>query len=617
MKITIFNFFENNTLYELVNEVILKKSNDVNASDAKIKKLFQDVIVNSEKASIGQYLCHVVVHIGKYLFVASYRENFKQALIDIQEKIKSLAKKKIPNKQPTPKKGSVADLRTLFIVKEPPKRELTRPLKEPTVDFTKPENITEFNRELEEIIARLEGRVGPKEANQKASDEQIAAAIEVMKRNDQYSPNEFLDLVHKMEEASVRKMIQELKSNAEKRKLSDIDLLWTMIAGCEVKESNFEKFKTCIGNIFNAFSEEQLKASNLSPKFRNVITHNLKPKAIAEVMNKSQLKIIASNLDTADVLSDILKYIPSDDHFFFGKIAAVLPHATEPLRGTLNIIFRSFPPLEEEKRNINLITNLESLFKHYIKINEASKAELKAKSASTRAPAKRHDSPIVQYKKYHPPSTPAVESRWTEVELSEFIAELQSIQVDDHVVYLKKKFDSMDRISLIKFVERSTGTWVENLDRLWRVDKDFTGEGNQLSARNERMRIVFSHLTDEQLERASANADFLKLLTYTLDGIDGIAAEVFSAEQLALIASPTQDLNPLIYRQKHEALVKVIIKLPKENFESKIRAILPYISPRLAEGLKEVIEFRAIEFPKGVKEELLSLIKNKMENMIV
>ena len=603
MKINIFTFFSNNVVYDLVNEIVLKKNNDKNASDTKIAKLYEKIIKNGESSSLLQLIAHCLAHAVKYIFVASYRANFKPAMQEIQDKIDSLAKKRLL-KNP----GQVADRIRQFSQVDTPTLERLRPTRESFIDCTQPIQIEEFQEKLSGIVRRIESKATPPSFKAPMGIiGDINSAMDALKGSGENASACFFEIVLKMNTTTIRKMVEGLKTKGEGRNgLSDVDRLWKMIADFKLNHSVLAQFATKLQHIFMALSEEQLRASTACC---NAITQPFKAKTIAQVINKTQLEILASNTQVIDFLYDIVKNIPRNDPFFLGKIVVLLPYATQPLDGPLKIIFRSFPVPDESERKlfINLAPNLERLLDYFVAKNEKAKAEIKEKAVLSRNSSKKWDSPDTQYKKYRSNSVATPKPVWTQAMYSDFCCEIHVVQVSDNIDYFRNKFDSMDEATLLKYVVNAS---TKCLDKLWEVDKTFTAQGDQIAARNERLRVVFSKLSKDQLYIASSNVNFLKLLSYNDDGISGIAAEIFTADQIGLIAYPDEDAN--ITAQKHAALVYLINKFPKENLEQKIRAIIQYATPELAKELKAVVERRAIDFSRDALVELKKKIEKRL-----
>jgi hypothetical protein len=420
MEISMSNFFTNNCIYELINQVILKESKNPKANDAAISQLYEHIISSSQRASILDTIENFIAHVGKYIFKASYRKNFKKAFNIVQEKIGAISKKTFT--PPVPKHGtipvnkhlkgtvvrrgsSVADIVKQFSEKKEAKIELTKPKKHPTINCDQPQEITEFTSKLEEIIRTQESKVSkPNQAldNRKvASETQISHALSELRENNE-SSFEFFELLMNMDQASINKLIKQLQSTAQENALTDIDYLWRYIAISEIIHSKADEIKTSIGYLFQALSDDQMEASKKSSKFVNALTQPYKAEAVAQVITKEKLAKLASDLDIADCLYDLVKYLPHDN-YYLGKIVAIIPYATEPLSGEFQKIFKSFP-ITETEINIPMVTNLEKLFGHYLNINEATKRTLKKQKEeelmNNHPPVSKFKAPDTEYKKY-------------------------------------------------------------------------------------------------------------------------------------------------------------------------------------------------------------------------
>lgn len=456
------------------------------------------------------------------------------------------------------------------------------------IDFKRPKEIDAFIKKINEIVSKNEAKITPKtQDNSSNVKEKYIERLIAITKTISSPESDFWDRLEMMTDKDIKSYVSKLSSIKEsgKHSSSELDYLWRHFKGLEFEPSLVERKRKKFKAILEALSLAQFKASLESPDFLNIMNKDVYAMTAANSLNRNQLALFATNTQRHETLNTMIKKL-KPDAYLLGKLAAIIPYATEIVREALIDKLAHLPHLASFK--IELI----KLAEYYITINkqanqitinsDARLPDLTQKEKSTHskwAKINANTKPIY--------ATLTVKTKdMTDKTFEEFIQCLNAKTFLINKDKIIKDLNSMPDARIKMIIERAALPDYKNLlNQLWIIESKPINHSSYIQCRKNRLRIVLENLSEEQLKSSLNDNKFWEIFSNTQQPYCKMAAKVLNPEQFKIIISNTELEN-------HSDFAKIITYIRKDTPKDKerlneiIRAILPYTTPWFALALE-------------------------------
>lgn len=205
-------------------------------------------------------------------------------------------------------------------------------------DFKKAEEVEAFTTTLEKLVAENNSKAQSRivDNTSRVSEAYLIKLVEVTTTS-LSSDDEFWGRLEQMSNQDIKTFAAKLNSNktgTSVRVSSELDCLWRRFKGVQFELSKQEDRRNKFAVMLEALSTEQLQAAFNSADFLSIMNQDIYVETAANTLTSEQLKIFASINTKQDILNLMIKKMKPDE-LLLGKLAAILPHATETVKSAL------------------------------------------------------------------------------------------------------------------------------------------------------------------------------------------------------------------------------------------------------------------------------------------
>lgn len=456
------------------------------------------------------------------------------------------------------------------------------------LDLNNPEKIKTFLQQIYELVIQSEAKAIPKEVSDisHVEDPFIKELISIVKAPTA-TEQDFWERMDQMSDKDIQNFVSKLSSDKKgKHSSSELDFLWRRFKGVESQPSAKERKKDKFAAVVSSLSEQQLSASFNSPDFLNILNQEEYRYVAVNTMTSRQLELFAADSQRHTLLAKmIIKLKP--DEFILGKLVAVMPQATQVMKGPLIQQLSHLSPVASF--NIELC----KLAEHFIKINNQALQSMNSAPSTTKEvikPPSKWATVIANAKPVYADTHYVEKEKWSDEVFNKFIQQLNSPNYLVNQVELMDALGNMpdDRVKMM--VEKASPTQYKDLlSHLWAIESKPSNQGSYVTGRKHRLKIVLENLTEEQLKDSIKDNKFWDIFRNTQQPHCKMAAGVLTPEQFKTIIS-----NATLERHSDFATLLTLIK--KDSPEEKqrliniIKEVIPHTSPWFALALEVKIK---------------------------
>lgn len=383
--------------------------------------------------------------------------------------------------------------------------------------------------------------------------------------------------------------------------------------------------------LFSALSKTQFDAMIQSGKFANMCELKECLKAITTCFTSEQLEKLASSWKNSELkknsmliveiertqkcLIEVIKALPPGN-YLLGKLVAILPHLSSAgkqvcIDKIVSLLPKSRPGFPYDPMNIDnskhvvFIEKLEALTLLYAQENDllidAINKEISAQKGTTQVTPTKKWEVNTSYLNTEYNTEEISKKTFDQDDFTRIVADLENpLKSNDEI---RNTLGLMDELSIKALVRMASP---KALSKLWGIESKNVNEGSLKTDRTTRLKWVFAALSDDQLKTATESEEFLKILADSENGNSMAAAEIFTVDQLVLIASNWKT---------HQHFVKVIVKLETEKCIEFLPKVIPNCSPFLQSSLNRRIELIYKSRTNPTRKSLQKQIQDKCDTI--